>query len=160
MASISRNGFRLLVLVAGVALLVTAGAGCARQDAGGGGQASSSSTAHVAPTQDTTGDAVVDDDPRTDLTGEKVVEWTDYEVVAERQLRFHFPTGTPECYGSRAAVQEDDSGIRVATVVGMLPDAPKDCPAVGREATLLVTTQAPVGDRTVEHLEAADADLP
>lgn len=160
MTPIPRSGFRLLAILAGVALLTAAGAGCGQQDPGGGGETSGNSTAHPAPTQETSGDAVVDEEPRTDLTGQQVVEWTDYEVVSDQQVRFHFPTGTPDCYGSRAAVEEDDSGIRVATIVGLLPDAPEDCALVGRVASILVTTEAPVGDRSVEHLEVADQDLP
>lgn len=165
MRPISRGGYRLVAVLAGVALLTAAGAGCARQDPGGGDESggsevSGSSTAHSAPTQDTTGDAVVDDEPRDDLTGQQVVEWTDYEVVSERELRFHFPTGTPDCYGSRTAVEEDDSGIRVATIVGLVPGAPENCALVGRTASIVVTTETPVGDRTVEHLEVADEDLP
>ncbi|MBB5749431.1 hypothetical protein [Micrococcus sp. TA1] len=164
MRPISRGGYRLVAVLAGVALLTAAGAGCARQDPGGGDESggsevSGSSTAHSAPTQDT-GDAVVDDEPRDDLTGQQVVEWTDYEVVSERELRFHFPTGTPDCYGSRTAVEEDDSGIRVATIVGLVPGAPENCALVGRTASIVVTTETPVGDRTVEHLEVADEDLP
>jgi hypothetical protein len=162
---ISRGGYRLLAVLAGVALLTAVSAGCARQDSGGGGETgggevSGSSTAHPAPTQDTSADAVVDEEPRTDLTGQQVVEWTDYEVVSDQELRFHFPTGTPDCYGSRTAVEEDDSSIRVATIVGLVPDAPANCALVGRTASILVTTEAPVGDRTVEHLEVAGEDLP
>ncbi|MDI3329573.1 MAG: hypothetical protein QJR09_02410 [Micrococcus sp.] len=160
MRTISGTALRLLVIMAGMALLTTVGLGCARQDAGGGDQPSSASTAHQAPTQDTSGEAVVDEEPRADLTGQQVIPWTDYEVVSERQLRFHFPTGSPDCYGSRAAVEEDDSGIRVATIVGLVPDAPENCALVGRTASILVTTEAPVGDRTVDHLEVADEDLP
>jgi hypothetical protein len=160
MTSSSSGGFRLLVILAGLALLTVVGVGCARQDSGGGGEASGSSTAHPAPTQDTTGDAVVDDEPRTDLTGQQVVDWTHYEAVSDRQLRFHFPTGSPDCYGSRAAVEEDASRIRVATIVGLVPDAPENCSLVGRTASILVTTEAPVGDRAVEHLELTDEDLP
>jgi hypothetical protein len=158
--STPRGGFRLLVLMAGLALLTSVGVGCAQQDPGGGGESSGGSTAHPAPTSDTTDEATVDEEPRTDLAGQQVVEWTDYEVVSDQELRFHFQTGTPDCYGSRAAVEEDDSGIRVATIVGLLPDAPQDCPMVGRKASILVTTEAPVGDREVEHLEVAEEDLP
>jgi hypothetical protein len=158
--STTRGGFRLPVILAGVALLTTVGVGCARQDPGGGGESSGGSTAHPAPTQDTTGDAIVDEESRTDMTGQQVVEWTDYEVVSAQELRFHFPTGTPDCYGSRAAVEEDDSGIRVATIVGLLPDAPQDCPMVGRKASILVTTEAPVADREVGHLQVPEEDLP
>ena len=160
MTPIARGGLRLLPVIAGLAVLMTVGVGCARQDPGGGGETSGSSTAHPAPTQDTTGDAVVDEEPRTDLTGQQVVEWTDYEVVSEQQLRFRFPTGSPDCYGSRAAIEEDDSGIRVATIVGLVPDAPENCSMVGRNASILVTTEAPVGDREVEHLQVAEEDLP
>ncbi|MCY1159442.1 MAG: hypothetical protein MOP51_2467 [Citricoccus sp.] len=165
MTPLSRGGYRLVAVLAGVALLTAVGVGCARQDPGaggetGGGEVSGSSTAHPAPTQDTTGDAVVDDEPRADLTGQQVVEWTEYEVVSERELRFHFPTGSPDCYGARAAVEEDDSGIRVATIVGLVPDAPENCALVGRTASIVVTTETPVGDRTVEHLEVAGEDLP
>ena len=164
MTPISRGGYRLLAALAGVALLTAVGVGCARQDSGnggetGGGEVSGSSTAHPAPTQDTTGDAVVDEESRTDLTGQQVVEWTDYEVVSDQELRFHFPTGTPDCYGSRTVVEEDASVIRVATVVGAVPGAPENCALVGRTASIVVRTEAPVGDRTVEHLEVAAEDL-
>ena len=167
-----RRALRLASLVAVVALVAALGA-CARPDPGAGGTtedpapatgtsapASGGSTSHAAPTQDTTGQAPPDEEPRTDLTDQQVVEWTDYEVVSERELRFHFPTGTPECYGARTEVRQDGSNIQVATIVGLLPDAPQECSLVGRPASILVTTEEPVGDRTVEHLEVPEDELP
>lgn len=166
-----RRVLRLASLAAVVVLMAALGA-CARPDPGAGGPAedptptgtsapaSGGSTSHAAPTQDTTGQAPPDEEPRTDLTDQQVVEWTNYEVVSERQLRFHFPTGTSECYGARTEVQEDDSGIQVATIVGLLPDAPGECSLVGRPASILVTTEEPVGDRAVEHLEVPGDELP
>jgi hypothetical protein len=156
MNALSSGGCRLLGLTAGLALLATVGGGCAQPDAGGGREASGDSTAHPAPTLEDTGKPA-DETPRTDLAGEKVVEWTDYEVVTDTQLRFFFPTGTPHCYGSRVAVEEDGTAVRVATIVGTVPDAPENCALVGRVASILVTTETPLEGREVGHLEAAQA---
>lgn len=167
-----RRALRLASMVAVLVLMAALGA-CARPGPGTGGPeegstpatgtsapASGSSTSHPAPTQEATGPAPPDEEPRTDLTDQQVVEWTDYEVVSERQVRFHFPTGTPECYGARTEVRQDGSGIQVATIVGLLPDAPAECSLVGRPASILVTTEEPVGDRAVEHLEVPEEELP
>jgi hypothetical protein len=57
----------------------------------------------------------------------------------------------------RAVVQEDPSTIEVATIVGTVPDAAENCALVGRIASILVTTDAPVDGREVLQLEASEA---
>lgn len=144
----------LIVTLSVVAVL---GAGCSSRDAGDG--ADSGSTAHPAPSQSTTPSQAPDETPRTDLTHEHPVEWTSYEKVSDHQLRFFFTNGTPKCYGARAIVQEGSSTIWVATIVGTLPDAPANCTLEAIEASVLVTTKKPVGDRSVIHLEPKKALL-
>jgi hypothetical protein len=154
--------FRVLGCTAGLVLVAALGAGCGGQGPGGGETtggtpASGDSTAQPAPTQSDTGGPAPDEEPRSDLAHEQVVEWTDYEVVSDRQLRFFFATGTPNCYGARAVVEEDGEAVRVATVVGTVPGAPENCSLVGRQASILVTTDAPVEGREVVPLQASEA---
>jgi hypothetical protein len=160
--------FRVLGCTAGLVLVAALGAGCGGQGPGsgettgaaptsGGSPASGDSTASPAPTQSDTGGPVPDEQPRDDLANEQVVEWTDYEVVSDRQVRLFFATGTPDCYGARAVVDEDGEAVRVATVVGTVPGAPENCSLVGRQASILVTTDAPLEGREVVPLEASKA---
>lgn len=130
-------------------LLAIVGAGCG--SAGGGtGSPGGGSTAHSASTGPTAG--TTDDQPRDDLTDEKAVEWIRYERISPHRLRVFFTTGDPKCYGSRAIVRQSSTQVAVAVIVGVLPGAPKQCTAIGRYASLLVTLDAPLGDRRVIEL--------
>lgn len=94
-----------------------------------------------------------DDEPRDDMTDERIVQWDSVEEVGASSLRVHFTAGTTSCYGTRAAVQEDSDEILVATITGTLPEAHSACPDVGRDASLLVELEDEVGDREIGHLE-------
>ena len=133
------------------------GTGCGSNDEDAANKASDASTAHPAPLSSGTAPSGVDEPPRTDLEHEKVVEWSHFEIVSERQLRFFFLTGDPNCYGSRAVVREDPSKVEVATLVGTLPNAPSHCERVGRMGSLLITVAQPVGERHVSHLDPSSA---
>lgn len=94
-----------------------------------------------------------DDEPRDDMTDERIVHWESVEEVGATSLRVHFTAGTTSCYGTRAAVQEDSDEILVATIVGTIPEAHSACEDVGRAASLLVELEDEVGDREIGHLE-------
>jgi hypothetical protein len=100
-----------------------------------------------------------DDTPRDDLLEERIVAWTSVETVDEEHVRVSFPAGNPKCLGTRALVREDDQQVLVATIEGTRPDAPEACSLVGRQATLLITLEAPLGDRPVRPLEI-DGPIP
>lgn len=90
-----------------------------------------------------------DDTPRDDLTNEQVLEWQRYEKVGDSTLRVFFTAGSDACYATRAIIEQTDTTIRLATVEGTIPNAPAQCTLVGREASLVVETTRPIGDREV-----------
>lgn len=142
----------LPVTVVGAVTLV----GCSSSEDAASPTADGGSQSHLAEWS-TEPPQVSDDVRRDDLTHERVVEWTHYDEVAENQLRFFFMAGTPSCYGSRAVVEESGTAVSVAVIEGTLPDAPDACTDEGRFASLLVETDAPVGEREV--LPLTDPDL-
>lgn len=95
---------------------------------------------------------MTDDTPREDLLNESAHPWQRYEVVDEHHVRVFVTMGTETCYGLRAEVQETNNAIAIATITGTLPEAPMGCTRELREASLLVETQQPVGERPVTHL--------
>lgn len=65
-------------------------------------------------------------------------------------IAVHFSTGTPECYGVHAEVQETVDIIAVKLSTGTLPEAAgRACIAIGVFGTLPVKLVAPVGHRVV-----------
>lgn len=116
--------------------------------------ASSHDQSDAAPARTVVPDGVVRDDrQRFDLQKEHVNPWTRYEVVSEHQLRLHYWGGDHKCWGVRTAAEETSKAIKVATIVGSFPDAPKECRAYAYEGSVLVTTEQPIGSRRVEHFD-------
>lgn len=65
-------------------------------------------------------------------------------------LAVHFSSGTPECFGVHAEVQETPDIVAVKLRSGTLPEAmDKACIALAVFGTLTVTLEAPVGNRAV-----------
>ena len=93
---------------------------------------------------------------RTDLKNEQIVEWTRSEQISPNQLKLYFSSGTEKCYGARAVVKESDTSVEVATIVGRLPNASANCSLIGREASVIVKTEKPIGERKVDHLKNVD----
>ncbi|MDO5092436.1 MAG: hypothetical protein Q4D79_03280 [Propionibacteriaceae bacterium] len=100
-----------------------------------------------APSADTT--TAPDDTPRDDLTELRDLNWTDYEVTGERELRVHYVAGNPACFGVNVAVQETETEIAINLVEGAVPGAPEMCTAVGRMGSLLIQLEHPIGERTI-----------
>ncbi len=118
--------------------------------------ASSSSSAAAGPESPTSGSdpsAGTDDKSRDDLTDEQIAPWSRFEQIAPNRLRFYFPSGTERCYGTRVAVKETDTSVEVATIIGRLPNAPRECTLELRKASVTVKTDKPIGERKVRRLE-------
>jgi hypothetical protein len=65
-------------------------------------------------------------------------------------LALHFTTGTPECYGVNATVQETAESVTVELRGGTRADAVgRACIMIALSGTLEVPLQSPVGDRRV-----------
>ncbi len=65
-------------------------------------------------------------------------------------LALNFTTGTPECYGVNALVQETAENVTVELRGGTRPEAlGRACIAIALFGTLEVPLQSPVGDRQV-----------
>lgn len=94
-----------------------------------------------------------DDEQRTDTSDQRAVEWERYETVNDDTVRVFYLGGTEECYGYHAQTTESNDEVHIAIVEGYLSDAPEACPDLGREASMLVKLDAPLGDRTVVALE-------
>ena len=94
-----------------------------------------------------------DDKSRDDLMNEQIAPWSRFEQIAPNRLKFYFASGTERCYGTRVAVKETDTSVEVATVIGRLPNAPRECTLELRKASVTVKTDKPIGERKVRHLE-------
>ncbi|QZT62669.1 hypothetical protein [Mycolicibacterium austroafricanum] len=70
--------------------------------------------------------------------------------IDERTVRLHFTTGTPECYGVTATVQESADAVLVDLRTGTLPSAlDRACIAIALFGGLDVPLQQPLGARRV-----------
>lgn len=94
-----------------------------------------------------------DDKSRDDLMNEQIAPWSRFEQIAPNRLKFYFASGTERCYGTRVAVKETDTSVEVATVIGRLPNAPRECTLELRKASVMVKTDKPIGERKVRHLK-------
>jgi hypothetical protein len=131
-----------LLAVAAAVLL----AGCGDGSAAG---SSSSIVATVAPSGSEASSGAVGSTGRDDLDHEKEVAWTRYEIVSDQEIRVFFWNGDDRCYGARAEVEEDADSVRVSVFTGTIPGAPAECILVAREDSLVVSTEEPVGSRSV-----------
>lgn len=87
--------------------------------------------------------------PRDDLSEERVVIWDTAEVVAETKIRVTFWAGTHRCFSSRYVVRETDHNVAIAVIEGKFPQAPRACTEEARQASLVVETTQPVGQREI-----------
>lgn len=86
--------------------------------------------------------AIVDTHPQT------IESWS--PTSESTVIAVNFTTGTPECHGAHAEVQETADIVAIKVPSGTLPDAVgRACIAIGMVATLPVTLTAPVGARAV-----------
>lgn len=99
----------------------------------------------------------IDDKPRNDLSQERAVGWQRFELVDENTVRVFFSAGSKSCYGTRAVVEETESTVEIAAIEGKIPGAPDVCTLIARQASILVETSQPVGDREV--IPLADPEL-
>lgn len=99
----------------------------------------------------------IDDTPRNDLSQERAVDWQRFELVDDNTIRVFFSAGTESCYGTRAVVEETDEAVEIAVIEGKIPGAPDVCTLIARQASILVETSQPVGDREV--IPPADPEL-
>jgi hypothetical protein len=139
---------RQLCLAGLTVVLLAATAGCSGSVSIGSPPADSDSSAQPAETTSPSG-GPADQQPRDDLDDEQPVAWTSYEDVGERQVRVRLTVGNPSCYGVRAEVRESAAAVTIATFSGSVPDGPDVCAAIAAETSLLVSLDAPVGQRKV-----------
>ncbi len=117
---------------------------------GYGSEPDSSSDSTAAPAvTDSSSVPQVDDEPRNDMTNERIVEWDQVEAVSETSIRISFTADSESCFGTRAVVKESDVTIAVAVIEGTLPDAPEACTLEARAGSLVVETKEPIGDREI-----------
>ncbi|OBF95922.1 hypothetical protein A5790_06820 [Mycobacterium sp. 852002-51152_SCH6134967] len=71
-------------------------------------------------------------------------------VAGDRAVGVHFTTGTPQCYGVHATVQETPETVTVELVGGALPEAAgRPCIMIAVSGILDVPLQNPLGSRQV-----------
>lgn len=69
---------------------------------------------------------------------------------ADRAIAVHFTSGTPECYGVHAEVQETADIVAVKLRAGVLPGAgQRVCTMIAVPGTLTVGLQTPLANRAV-----------
>jgi hypothetical protein len=71
-------------------------------------------------------------------------------VDGDHAVAVQFMTGTPECYGVHATVEETAETVTIALTGGTLPEAVgRACIMIALSGTLEVPLQGPLGDRQV-----------
>ncbi|KUI21423.1 hypothetical protein AU193_03235 [Mycobacterium sp. GA-1285] len=71
-------------------------------------------------------------------------------VAGDRAVGVHFTTGTPQCYGVHATVQETPETVTVELLGGTLPEAvDRPCIMIAVSGILDVPLQDPLGSRPV-----------
>lgn len=71
-------------------------------------------------------------------------------VADDRAVAVHFTTGTPQCYGVHATVQETAENVTVELRGGTLPEAVnRPCILIAVSGILDVPLQSPLGTRQV-----------
>ncbi|KUI44492.1 hypothetical protein AU197_04155 [Mycobacterium sp. IS-1590] len=71
-------------------------------------------------------------------------------VPGDRAVGVHFTTGTPQCYGVHATVQETPEAVTVELFGGTLPEAvDRPCILIAVAGILDVPLQNPLGSRQV-----------
>ncbi|NLU82574.1 hypothetical protein [Rhodococcus sp. HNM0569] len=104
----------------------------------------------AAPTENPDQDFGTPFQPRPDIVDARVTPFESWSKIDENTLAVHFVTGTPECYGAYATVEETDTTVTVSIHTGTLPEtADKMCILVAVFGTLDVPLSAPLGNREV-----------
>jgi len=114
---------------------------------GGAGASSDDTTSGVASTgrRDPTPDVA----PRDDLVSTRALQWVRAESVGDDRVRVFFTASNPECAGQSVQVEETDEAVTIALREGTLPEAPGVCAAVAVQASMVVRTRAPLGERAI-----------
>lgn len=87
----------------------------------------------------------------TDTHATSVTSYSLVEGAADR-IAVHFESGTPGCFGAHVSVDETNSDVTVKVSVGTISTAVgMACTMEIVEATLDVTLDAPLGNRTVRN---------
>ncbi|MFT8703786.1 hypothetical protein [Bifidobacterium aquikefiricola] len=141
--------FRRVLAVLTVIVLTGSGmTGCAL-----GGNESPSQSEETSPGYDATAlppsFSSKDIQQHKNLNDEHSLSWYRYDIVSDRLVRVHFTMGNPECYGVRAVVNEETNTVRIALHEGTLPGSPAHCSLFAAMASLLLTTQNPIGTRSI-----------
>ncbi|MFY2787231.1 hypothetical protein [Rhodococcus sp. MALMAid1271] len=89
-------------------------------------------------------------EPTPDLLRATTTPFESWSQVSPNTIAVHFVTGTPECYGADATVDETDTTVTIELRTGTRPDAAdKSCIMVAVYATMQVTLASPLGNRTI-----------
>lgn len=89
-------------------------------------------------------------DDRPDIVGAETAMFESWSEVDEDTIAVHFVTGTPECYGAHATVDETQSTVAVTLHTGALPEAAdRMCILVAVFGSLDIHLSSPLGDRRV-----------
>ncbi|WP_422747120.1 hypothetical protein ACN27E_05195 [Mycobacterium sp. WMMD1722] len=92
--------------------------------------------------------AFVDNPAIIDTRPQLIQAWS--RLPDDRSVAVEFTTGTPECYGVHAEVQETADIVAVKLRSGTLPEAAqRACIAIGVVGSLDVPLQSPLGQRAV-----------
>jgi hypothetical protein len=96
-----------------------------------------------------TGTTQFTDDPSiVDARVQAIESWS--RLPSDDAIAVHFATGTPQCYGAAADVQETTDIVAVKLRTGTRADAVgRACIAIGLTATMELPLRAPLGNRAV-----------
>lgn len=84
------------------------------------------------------------------LVDERAIPFESWSEVSPTAIAVNFVSGSPNCYGAAAHVQETATTITVTVVTGRLATTTaQTCLIVASYSTLVVTLEQPVGSRQV-----------
>lgn len=87
---------------------------------------------------------------RPDIVGAGETMFESWSEVNDNTVAVHFVTGTPECYGAYATLDETDDAVVITLHTGALPEAAdRMCVLVAVFGSLDVHLSRPLGDRVV-----------
>ena len=87
--------------------------------------------------------------PRNDLENERVDPWTGHEIVDDSTIRIFFTGGDPKCFGAKPMIEESPSEIRIAIIIGSIPEASETCHALGVLNAMTVETAEKINGRNI-----------
>jgi len=75
--------------------------------------------------------------------------WTGHEIVDDSTIRIFFTGSDPKCFGAKTMIEESQSEIRIAIIIGSIPEASETCHTLGVLNAMTVETAEKINGRNI-----------